>query len=85
MKKFTVIKNENCKIIPLADQKNHFTLIDFFAPYGTLTNEVFMQFLDVLYGNYKKTQHYHALPFGEKAEADFNYFLLRKFLEGLKR
>jgi hypothetical protein len=85
MAKLTFIKNESCRIIPLHAKKEAFTVVDFFAPYGALTNEVFLQFLDTLYREYKTTDHYKTLAFSEVAEVDFNFFLLRIFLEGLQR
>lgn len=65
--------------------KQPFTIVDFFAPYQEETNIVFIEFLYELYRHYLKTDVWKELPFGDKAEMDFKYQVLRDYLKGLQR
>lgn len=85
MSKVISIQKEVSKSVITTTHRNVITLIDFFAPYQDDTNEVFSQFLNELYGHYLQTDTWKELPFGDKAEMDFRYQLLRDFLQQLQR
>jgi hypothetical protein len=85
MSKVISIKKQTGKPVLVVTPKQTFTIVDFFAPYQDDTNEVFLQFLNELYGHYLKTDTWKDLDFGDKAEMDFKYQILRDFLKQLQR
>lgn len=78
-------QNTEAKVVPLNAQKNVFTMLDFYAPYGEKTNSTFVYFLDDLYKTYQKSQEYQYLSFGEKVDVEFKYKCLRQFILHLRR
>lgn len=85
MSDVTLVGTAQAKIIPLQEKKNEFSVNDFFSFYGSHTNAIMVGFLDHTYNEYIKSQNWQYATISEKAFAEFNYQLLRKFLQTLKR
>jgi len=73
------------KVVPIQQHKNDFSSNDFFSYYANHTNAIMVGFLDNVYNEYLKSEAWNYATISEKAIAEFNYQLLRKFLQNLKR
>lgn len=80
-----IIGSAQAKVVPIQEHKNSFSLNDFFSFYGGHTNAIMIGFLDATYNGYLKSEAWNYSTISEKAFAEFNYLLLRKLLQNLKR
>lgn len=75
-------KTEN-SLVALNGGQPLFTFEEFFAPYGVSTPEVFVRFIDDLYTQYRTTQKWAYLSFGDKVDVEFRVKLLRALVQSL--
>ena len=85
MSKLTVASSNETKVVSLNAQKNLFTISDFFAAYGNHTNQVMLALLITLFKEYKKSQAYQYLSFGEKVDVEFQFEVMRKLIRDIRR
>lgn len=70
-------------LVSLSGGQQRFSFEDFFAPYGVSTPEVFVRFIDDLYTQYRTTQKWEYLSFGDKVDVEFRVKLLRALVQSL--
>lgn len=85
MSEVNLIGSAQAKVIPLNEKTNEETIRQFFSFYLHRTNDHMLAFLDLLYNEYLKSQSWQFARISEKTIAEFNYQLLRKFLQNIKQ
>jgi hypothetical protein len=78
------IGSAQAKVIPLQQKANETPIQNFFSYYGSNTGAIMIGFLDTIYQEFKKSQYWQYSTISEKAIAEFNYQLFRKFLQNLR-
>jgi hypothetical protein len=84
MSEVTKIGSAQAKVIPLQQKTNKSPIQNFFSYYGSNTGAIMIGFLDTIYEEFLKSQSWQHSTISEKAIAEFNYQLFRKFLQSLR-
>jgi hypothetical protein len=72
------------KVVPLNQRTNDSALRDFVFFYQHQTGPIMITFLNQLYNQYLQSERWQYATLSEKTIDEFNYQLLKKFLEEIK-